>query len=68
MLPLERRAKVAALAVFFNRMGSGSIALTFLSLNEALGAAHSFLVRRRRALGLRTAGRLSTAGHFYSES
>ena len=31
-----------ALSVFFNRLGSGTIALTFLSLKEAVGTFASF--------------------------
>lgn len=42
MLPLTLRAKVVALAVFFNRLGSGTIALTFLSLKEAIGVFAAF--------------------------
>jgi len=44
MLPLRLRARVVALAVFFNRLGSGTIALTFLSLKEAIGVVAAFSV------------------------
>jgi len=42
MLPLYMRAKVVAMSVFFNRLCSGTIALTFLSLNEAIGPFAAF--------------------------
>ena len=34
--------QVVALAVFFNRLGSGTIALTFLSLRDAVGTFAAF--------------------------
>lgn len=42
MLPLHLRAKVVSLSVFCNRVGSGTIALTFLSLKCAIGPAAAF--------------------------
>ena len=42
IVPLHLRAKLVALSVFFNRLGSGTIALTFLSLKEAVGTFASF--------------------------
>ncbi len=42
IIPLERRAKLVALSVFFNRLGSGTIALTFLSLKESIGDWQAF--------------------------
>ena len=42
MLPLALRARVVAVAVFFNRLGSGTIALTFLSLKDAIGVVAAF--------------------------
>jgi len=42
IVPLRLRGKVVALSLFFNRMGSGTIALTFLSLQDAVGAFAAF--------------------------
>lgn len=42
MVPLRLRGKLVALSVFFNRLGSGTIALTFLSLKEWVGAFAAF--------------------------
>lgn len=42
MLPLALRGKVVALSLLLNRMASGSIALTFLSLKEAIGVVAAF--------------------------
>ena len=50
IVPLHLRAKLVALSVFFNRLGSGTIALTFLSLKEAVGTFASFSLYA--ALGL----------------
>ena len=37
MLPLRLRGKVVALGVLVNRLASGVVALTFLSLSRAVG-------------------------------
>ena len=50
IVPLHLRAKLVALAVFFNRLGSGTIALTFLSLKQAVGTFAAFSLYA--ALGL----------------
>ena len=42
VLPLALRAKVVAIALLCNRVGSGTIALTFLSLKEAVGVVAAF--------------------------
>ena len=42
MLPLALRGKVVALSLLLNRFASGSIALTFLSLKEAIGVFAAF--------------------------
>lgn len=42
MLPFDIRGKVVAISVFFNRIGSGTIALTFLSLKNAVGVFAAF--------------------------
>eukprot|EP00040_Diaphanoeca_grandis_P027140 m.153783 g.153783 ORF g.153783 m.153783 type:complete len:519 (+) comp30850_c1_seq1:574-2130(+) len=42
MVPLQARAKTVAVAVFLNRMVSGTVALTFLTLQDAIGASNVF--------------------------
>lgn len=44
MLPLPFRGKGVATSVFFNRLGSGTVALTFLSLKNAIGVANTFFM------------------------
>ena len=42
IVPLHLRAKLVTLSVFCNRLGSGTIALTFLSLKHAIGTFAAF--------------------------
>jgi len=42
IVPLPARGKLVALSVFFNRLGSGTIALTFLTLKNRVGTFASF--------------------------
>lgn len=44
MLPLQFRGKGVATSVFFNRLGSGTVALTFLSLKNAVGVPNAFFM------------------------
>ena len=44
MVPLRSRAKTVATSVFMNRMASGTVALTFLTLKNAIGVANVFFL------------------------
>eukprot|EP00038_Savillea_parva_P030539 m.78409 g.78409 ORF g.78409 m.78409 type:complete len:530 (+) comp9218_c0_seq1:231-1820(+) len=44
MLPLPYRGKIVAMSVFFNRLGSGTVALTFLTLKESVGVSNAFFL------------------------
>ena len=52
MLPLNLRGKVVSLALLCNRFGSGTIALTFLSLKEAIGVVAAFSLYAALGLGV----------------
>ena len=54
MLPLSLRGKVVALSMLFNRCGSGTIALTFLTLKDSIGVFAAFSLYA--ALGLAVSG------------
>ena len=44
MVPLQYRGKTVAASVFVNRMTSGTVALTFLTIKETIGADNTFFV------------------------
>lgn len=52
IVPLQLRGRLVALSVFFNRLGSGTIALTFLSLEGSVGAFAAFSLYAALGVGV----------------
>lgn len=52
MLPLSQRAKVVALSVAVNRLTSGGVALSFLSIVETIGASGAFFLYAALGFGV----------------